>query len=284
LDDRDSRFEKAESRMTLCGAKGSVGRRDLGPWRMTGVDGMLGGMGRDLDSEMMRRLRESYGEMSDGELLGLAAKPEDLTDFAREVLRGEMTRRGIDLDGMAARDDPFSGAARGVVAKPEFGRKLPDGSVVLMTFHDAIAAGVACDWLEADGLEVDVRDAAARNARGRSLLDGLPVALEVIVPGKDRARAVVVLREKMGLFPLQEVEEPDAEVDDGTVSALGYFGRRGDAEEVARVLEEAGVWHRVTANSEGTVEDENAYSVEVREIDQAKAVEMVEKAMELPEE
>ena len=113
------------------------------------------------------------------------------------------------------------------------------------------------------------------------MVDGLPVALEVIVPGKDRARAVTVLREKMGLFPLQEVEEADAVVDDGTVSALGYFGQRGDAEEVARVLEEAGVWHRVVANSEGTVEDENAYSVEVREIDQAKAVEIVERAMGL---
>ena len=230
-------------------------------------------MARELDSEMLRRLQESYGEMSDGELLGLAAKPGDLTEVAQEVLRGEMTRRGVKLDGMVPTED-----AR---PKPQFGTKLPDGRVVLMTFHDAMAAGKACDWLEEDGIEVDVRDVSDKSSGGGSFYGGPPVALEVIVPSGDRVRAVTILREKMGLFPLQEVDEPDAEVDDGTVSALGYFGRRGDAEDVARVLEEAGVWHRVTANSEGTLEDENAYSVEVRETDQAKAVEIVERAMGL---
>jgi hypothetical protein len=179
---------------------------------------------------------------------------------------------------MVARDDPFSGVKGDPLPKPEFGSKLPDGSVVLMTFHDAMAAGNACDFLEAEEIEVDVRDVSEKGGLG-TMYGGPPVALEVIVPGKDRARAVTILREKMGLFPLQEVEEADPVVDDGTVSVVGYFGRRGDAEEVAQVLEEVGIWHRVTPNVDGTVEDENAFSVEVREVDQAKAVEVVEKAM-----
>jgi len=177
----------------------------------------------------------------------------------------------------------FRGAKGNPLPTPEFGRKLPDGSVVLMTFHDAMAAGEACDWLEAEQIEVDVRDVSQRFSGGGSFYGGPPVALEVIVPGRNRARAVTILREKMGLFPLQEVEEADPVVDDGTVSAVGYFGRRADAEEVARVLEEAGIWQRVTANEDGTVADENAFSVEVREVDQAKAVEVVEKAMGISE-
>jgi hypothetical protein len=94
---------------------------------------------------------------------------------------------------------------------------------------------------------------------------------------------VGILREKMGLFPLQEVEEADELVDDGTITTLGFFGRREDAEDVAKALEEARVWHRIVANAEGTVEDENAFSLEVREVDLVGAGELVERAMNLPE-
>lgn len=239
--------------------------------------GILCGMARELDSEMLRRLQEQYGEMSDGELLGLAAKPDDLTDVALEVLRGEMTHRGLKLEAEAA--DPFSGLVRNPLPKPEFGTKLPDGSVVLMTFHDAMAAGNACDYLEAEGIEVNMRDASVKDSGGGSFYGGPPVALELIVPGVDRTRSVGILREKMGLFPLQEVEEADELVDDGTVTTLGFFGKREDAEAVAKALDEARIWHRIVANGEGTVEDENAFSLEVREVDLVEAGNVVEKAM-----
>jgi hypothetical protein len=242
--------------------------------------GILGGMAHELDSEMLRRLQEQYGEMSDGELLGLAAKPDDLTDVALEVLRGEMTHRGIKP---GATEQGPSGAVAHALPRPEFGKKLPDGSVVLMTFHDAIEVGEACDCLEAEGIEVDVRDVSEKSTVGGSFYGGPPVALEVIVPGADRARSVGILREKMGLFPLQEVEEADELVDDGTITTLGFFGRREDAEDVGKALEEARVWHRIVANAEGTVEDENAFSLEVREVDLVGAGEVVEKAMGLPE-
>jgi Zn ribbon nucleic-acid-binding protein len=41
-------------------------------------------------------LSENYRQMSDGELLELAEKPEDLTEVARQVLRDEIRRRGLD--------------------------------------------------------------------------------------------------------------------------------------------------------------------------------------------
>jgi hypothetical protein len=92
-----------------------------------------------------------------------------------------------------------------------------------------------------------------------------------------------LLQEKMGLFPGQEVEEADEAIDDGTTAVLGAFGHRSDAEDVARVLEEAGVWHRIAANADGSVEYEDAYTLEVKEVDLVRAGEVVERAMNLPE-
>jgi hypothetical protein len=49
------------------------------------------------------------------------------------------------------------------------------------------------------------------------------------------------------------------------------------------VLEEAGIWNRIVANAEGSVEDEDCYSLEVKEVDLVRAGEVVERAMNLPE-
>jgi hypothetical protein len=45
-----------------------------------------------------------------------------------------------------------------------------------------------------------------------------------------------------------------------------------------------GVWHQVTANPDGAVETEDAFTVDVREADQERALELVEKAMGMAEE
>lgn len=239
-------------------------------------------MGRELDSEILRRLQQTYGEMSDGELLELAGKPDNLTDVALEVLRGEMTHRGISREEIEQIERPENPLTSNPLPRPEFGTRLADGSVVLMTFHDAMAVGNACDFLEAEGIEVNVRDVSEKGGIG-TMYGGPPVSLQVIVKVGDQDRAVKILREKMGLFPLQEVEEADAVVDDGTASTLGYFGRREDAEEVARVLEEAGVWHRIAANEDGSAENEDAFTLEVKEVDLVRAGELVEKSMGLSE-
>src|SRR5205814_7569942 len=41
-------------------------------------------------------LTENYRQMSDGELIELAEKPEDLTDVAQQVLRDEMNKRRLE--------------------------------------------------------------------------------------------------------------------------------------------------------------------------------------------
>jgi hypothetical protein len=241
----------------------------------------------------MQRLVELYRDMSDAELLGLAARPGDLTEIALGVLRSEMGSRRLQVDAADGFDleagrlagagaylgtEFYTDAQREPEMKPEPAAKgLAKGTVVLSTFHDAIAAGEAIDLLEAEGMEIEVRDVAKEQGGGGSFYGGPPVALQVIVQQRDLRRAMAILREKMGLFPGQEVEEADEAVDDGTTAVLGAFGHRSDAEDVARVLEEAGIWNRIVANAEGRVEDEDCYSLEVKEVDLVRAGEVVEK-------
>jgi hypothetical protein len=251
----------------------------------------------------MRRLLDLYREMSDKELLELAARPGDLTDEAQGVLRTEMGSRRLQVAAAPAAEAGHMGMAEQLAGTGTYGgvefytraqadpdmrpepvaKGLAKGMAVLTTFHDAIAAREACDLLEAEGMEIEVRDVAKELGGGGSFYGGPPVALQIIVQQRELRRAMAILREKMGLFPKQEVEEADEAIDDGTTVVLGAFGHRSDAEEVAQVLEEAGVWHRIAANEEGRVEDEDAYTLEVKEVDMARAGELVERGLDLPE-
>ena len=202
---------------------------------------MLGGMGRELDSQALQRLQEYYGEMSDGELLGIAERPDDLTDMAREVMRGEMASRNLKVEAPEPEGHRWAsaGSTEGAWASqtisgtilgssPELDMAPPQRSVVgpgeslLSTFHDAIEAGRACDLLKEAEVPFRLEDVAKpRGSLG--VYEAPPVALSLIVDKKDRERAMGVLRKEMGLFPLQEVEEADAVVDDGTAGDAGGF-------------------------------------------------------------
>jgi hypothetical protein len=262
-------------------------------------------MAHELDSEMLQRLQSHYGEMADGELLQLAAKPEDLTDAAREVLRGELARRNLKAEApeplptishrwrtqeQAREIRPNESIPTAILgsapmldsAQPEDSRVRP-GESLLGRFHDAIEVGRACEFLEQHEVPFHIEDVAQPRS-GSGAYDSPPVALNLIVEKAYRERAMAILRREMGLFPLQEVEEADEAVDDGTVGVLGSFGRRSDAEDVAQVLDKERIWHRIVADPDGTVENEDAFTLEVREVDLVRAGEVVEKAMGLPEQ
>src|ERR1039458_6963239 len=129
-------------------------------------------MAFERESEMLQRLQSHYGEMSDGELL--AVNPEDLTDLAAEVLRGEMARRGLKPEAppeasmggrWAFQEQERAREAAGAVTRndapsvilgshPTLDMAQPEnsgvgaGETLLGSFHDAIEVGRACEFLE----------------------------------------------------------------------------------------------------------------------------------------
>jgi len=89
-------------------------------------------------AEEWRSLTETYRAMFDGELEQLAGDMDDLTDTAREVLRGEMKSRGLAMPGekpqpgrqpFAANVDPDS-----LAEEPDGPEGRADGSPVEFTW------------------------------------------------------------------------------------------------------------------------------------------------------
>jgi hypothetical protein len=248
----------------------------------------------ELDSEIRSRLIHYYQQVSDKELLDAAVKAEDLTPTAQEVVRTQLSSRGLGDAWVDPKDEPsplvdspeppapFRESWRDSLPKLQPGPPMERGKTALITFYDAIEAGKACDALDAAEIPLEVRDLSRTDGRG-SEWGGPPIALQLIVSEQDRDRAVQLLREKMRLFPLEDVPEPDAPLDDGTVATVGQFAKRADAEDVAQVLNDAKVWNRITPNQEGAVQTEDAFLVEVREVDLFRAGELVEQALNLPE-
>src|ERR1039458_8554685 len=162
-------------------------------------------MAFERESEMLQRLQSHYGEMSDGELL--AVNPEDLTDLAAEVLRGEMARRGLKPEAppeasMGSRWAfqeqeqeawPKSGGAvtgRDLPAvimgsQPTLDMAQPEnsgvgaGETLLGSFHDAIEVGRACEFLEGNEVGFRIED-VAKPRSGIGMYDSPPVALNLI--------------------------------------------------------------------------------------------------------
>lgn len=223
-----------------------------------------------------QRLDSVYREMTDGQLQELAGRPEDLTRAAREALHAEMARRGMPTARSGGEqgdpDERVGVPAAAEVIASNLGAWGPE--IELTTFHDAMDAGRACEVLEDAGIPFHLNDVSERTGFG-SFEGGPVVALRVTVLLTDVERARGVLRRAMGLFPEQEVEEADAALDDGTKSMVGVFATRAEAEEIAGVLNEAGIWNEVVE-----VEDaENPYGVEVREVDLMRAGDVVEKGL-----
>jgi hypothetical protein len=248
----------------------------------------------ELDSEIRSRLIRYYQQVSDNELLEAAVKAEDLTPTAQEVVHTELESRGLGHAWVNPKDAPESRVASSELPAPlreswrdalptlQPGLPIERGKTALITFYDAIEAGNACDALDEAEIGLEVKDLSQTEGRG-SFYGGSPIALQLIVNEQDRGRAVKLLRDKMGLFPLEDIAEPDTPVDDGTIATVGQFANRADAEEVSRVLTAAKIWNRITANPDGSAATEDAFLVEVREVDLIGAGELVEKALNLPE-
>jgi len=95
------------------------------------------------DQERERqRLSRLYGDMSDAELLRLAADPASLTDAALDAIEDEAERRGLKLD----LDSPQG-------ASPAYGELA-----VIRKFRDVSEALVAKGALDSAGIESHLLD------------------------------------------------------------------------------------------------------------------------------
>jgi hypothetical protein len=72
-----------------------------------------------MDMETLDQLSKTYADMSEDELVAIAADARDLTDAARKVLRNEMSRRGLDMEVKITAAVQTSSAERPELGPPE---------------------------------------------------------------------------------------------------------------------------------------------------------------------
>ena len=215
------------------------------------------------------RLAGLYAEMGDGELLGLAGAPEELTDDGRAALDGEMRRRGLTavaaepleergvvMPGPALvaggeeeeREQGFGAGIPGVIPTGaaaveqalEPGGEERRGMARLISFYDGLELRTACEALEGAEVAFDIEEVPGE------AMSGVPGHFAVWVEAGAQGRAREVLREAMGLFPEAEVDGPTVE-NDGVV---GVFESRGEAEHVRGMLAGEGFAARLEEQGE----------------------------------
>jgi len=230
------------------------------------------------------RLTRLYGELGDEHLLDLADDTEELTPEAEAVLKRELERRGLTpAPAVVAEPEagpgertgasvgswagvggifPSSPAMMGEALEP---RQTREGMSSLISFYDGIELGKACDLLEEAGMEPSIEPV------GGDAMTGVPPRYEVWLDTEDIEAAKTLLRAKMGLFPLAEV--------DGEAPAtglVGVFPMSGDAEVARELLAEAGIAATVVAD-----EETEEWEVRVAPEEQERAIEVVASGMGL---
>jgi Putative prokaryotic signal transducing protein len=92
-----------------------------------------------------RRLADLYAGMEDGELEQIATRPESLTEVAREVLRSEMSRRGMTPPLETSTPDSSN-------------PKRTDAPVMIRRFQDLPEALLSKSILDSAGIESFLAD------------------------------------------------------------------------------------------------------------------------------
>lgn len=234
------------------------------------------------------RLEQLYAEMGDEHLLDMADDMDDLTDEGRTVLKAELRKRGIlpeppELEPYAADAGPeiepqletgFGAGVPGILpggaammeqalepAEPSADPR--NGMSRLISFYDGLELSKACGFLEGGEIEPVIEPIAG------DALSGVPPRFEVWLETDELEAAKVLLRAKMGLFPLAEVD--DEEFTDQPVTGLvGVFESEDEADEVKSLLLDDGFEATVTHD-----EDEGMWHVMVAPEEQEKAIAVV---------
>jgi hypothetical protein len=229
-----------------------------------------------------------YGEMSDQHLKDLSREPENLTDSARMVLEDELAKRGLhtrqesahrdglvtpDMEPVAEpiRETGFSAGIPGMFPASaavmeqalEEPQRTKDGMTSLISFYDGIELGKACAILEDEQME-PVIEPIAGDAQ-----TGVPPRFEVWLHTAEIDRAKALLRRKMGLFPLAEMDGEDFS-DEVATGLVAVFETHVEAERVRVLLVEQGIPAEVEQDTELS-----QWEVTVAPEQQERAVELV---------
>jgi len=74
-------------------------------------------MGEINQADELGRLEELYGELTDAQIEAMWDEMEDFTDTARQALRAEIAKRGLDKGGRNAQEDPLEAARQALRAE-----------------------------------------------------------------------------------------------------------------------------------------------------------------------
>jgi hypothetical protein len=227
-----------------------------------------------------QRLQGLYAAMTDGELLGLAADKDGLTEVAQQAIDTEMSRRGLEV--------PVEEESLPDAATPGLPAAEDDPSLIaLLRTQSAIEANQAASCLEAAEIPFELRPERYRETEDSPWrYSGL---LEIVVKEDRKQDGVETLRKGMGLFPLAEVDENDDGEADASVEEeeplgmVGNFEDKADVEIAQKALTEAGIWfNAVNEIDEGA--DSGVTTIEVKMEDVERALEVVEAAFDEAEQ
>ena len=165
-----------------------------------------GGILRKIDLDVERqRLKKRYSEMSDGELEKIGSNPGTLTEWARELLREEMNKRGLEWH-----DQP---------AIPEFmpSPEIPNDNNVLVLLRRYESAGEAAeDKLALDEAGVKAFFFADHEATSRGVLTWAKnEGVKLLVRAVDLAVSLEFLAKKVDIHRGDGPAEAAAVAKDG---------------------------------------------------------------------
>jgi hypothetical protein len=200
------------------------------------------------------RLEKVYAGFGDEELLKLDADKESLTDDAGAALAAVMQARGLKVAGHSDTASGPEAGIPGVLPGMEAMEKALDrsgeiemaGLAELISFMDGHELGRAVGFLKEAEIAFELRTAS------EDALKGAPPSFHILVKPQKVEEGQSLLRETMGLFPLQEVSEQDADLDDGTLQELGSFETMADAEQAMTILAAKGVESKVIEPTDPT--------------------------------
>ena len=223
-----------------------------------------------LDGQL-EKLGALYAEKSDGELLDLYEQRDGLTEMAQQALAGVMRERRLSSHAVAGAYEPAQ-----EISGEEGEDRVEAGEVLAYLFHDAFEAREAIRTMTEAGIAHRMLDWHV--VQPEMTVSQTGVDLGLVVGRSDAQRTMVVLKEKLGLFP--GAEDEGAPEDGESMVVLSMF-ERGEALVAARALGEAGMTYlwRDGRDHTGELPDDETVAIEVRAADMERATQVVEDAL-----